>query len=673
MYSRKNSLGDNGILILLCFLLSSGIMLQEPITLLVNGQNATNVYNMPPDIDCLHIISDTNITTEPIHGTNGTANEFSTDYVNESEFNFVELKWEHTPGDPIQRRDDYSGEDQEPVSWDYAYFSTTFEWAYEVLPVSCLSVLELEIECTGDFTQGSIGPSLYQVIVLLIDSNGKMARLQSEDSLRSAPYGYYSNDLSSWVIQYAWQDMIEDASGNQDAPTDIAEIRIVLAPTYLFFLEPNPPSESYDGSVTVRCKYMDIQVLADIPPAATPEEPIAVGSVGRNTSLNYVEMALGPNGSIFTLGRTWLIPDWGVIVKWDEDANPLWVAEWRDDAPEGIAVTDEYIYSVGQQNNNLSLGVWSQDGVLLEEHFYYMGPSSFGVEVSVSSEERIYILGYSYDQGAYTPFVLVLDSDYSLIHMRQFATMNYRVDYALEVSESGLCYVKIGNTLSYFQVNSGPTSSIEYNTESYLVTSAGELWLSSVLLDNSNPLMSTRRNLVVDKIKADSSDDVSPLIIQFPYSSTFFDSSWLSSIAIDSREQSVYVLTNKGVNFQQYIVVKLTSSGNVQWFKSLENKMTSVYPDDWKIWHELKVLDNDMICVSGTDLVGSSMNLTLAIFDINRFSLFDDINWVLVGVIAGAVIIADIVIITYLRKRNGPKKKHGPDVGDLFDEVFNKN
>ena len=661
------------ILFILGALLVSTLILQEPIKIIVSAQSTEGIYDVPSDTDCLNLISNTNFTEATSHETNGTTGEFSTDFrtaIVPRVFNYVELRWEHSPGGSLQLRNDYSGTDHEPDSWDYAYFSTTIEWSYEILPISCLSILEFEVECTGSFTQTTPGPSLFQVLVLLIDSNGKIARLQSEDSLRNSSYGYYSNHLSSWVVGYAWEDMIEDDSGNQNAPLDIAEIRVVLAPTYQFFQEPNSPLSTYDGSVVIRCRYIDLQVLADIPPFESADEPLAMGSIGHNTSINYVEMAMSSNGSVFSLGRTYLIPDWGVIVRWDSDAQPMWIQEWQDDAPGAIAATDSLIYTVGQQNDDLSLAVWSHDGDLIQEEFYNVSHSDFGLDVCVISTGEVFILGYSRYENEYTPFLVKLNPDYSVKALKEFDTISYQTTYQLYLSDSGGGYVQIGNSFSRVLDEIISVSRIEYNAESFIVMRDGNLWCSQSIINYTTPLFTPRRDLRISKIDGLDTIDIQTSFFHFKYSPVYYDSSWHSSIATDESEQSIYVLTLKGVNFMQYLIVKLDLDGSAVWYKSIENRMTNAWPDDWNTWHELRVLNDSMVCVAGTDLQSSNMNLTFAIFDIIGPSWLETIDWIFIGVIAGVVVIADLAIIYYMKRRKDPPKKRKADLGELFDDLF---
>ena len=663
------------ILFVLEILLLSTLLVQEPIKIIVSAQNADEIYELPADTDCINVISDTNFTEAPTHGANGTSGEFSTDFrrnIAPREFNYVELKWEHSPGGSLQLRSDYSGSDQEPATWDYAYFSTPMEWEYEILPISCLSILEFEIECTGDFTQSSLGTNLFQVIVLLIDSSGKIARLQTEDYLQNSAYSYYSNQLASWVVGYAWEGMIENDDGNQIAPTNIAEVRVALAPTYLFFLGENAPVSTYDGSVTIRCRYIDLQVLVDIPPFSSVTEPLAIGSIGHNTSINYVEMAVNPNGAIFSLGRTYLIPDWGVIVRWDTNAQPMWIKEWQDEAPSAIAVTSNLIYTVGQQNDDLSLAVWSLDGDLIQEFFYNISHSDFGVDICVISTGELFILGYSSYQDEYTPFLVKLNPDYSIKTLRVFDSRNYEATYRLHLTDSGSGYIQIGESLTRILDEFISSSEIEINAESFIVTGEGDLWCSSVTLDYNAPLFNYRRDLRISRVSADDSTNIQSTFIRFRYSSVYYDSFWHSNIVTDANEQSIYTLVYKGVNFVQYLIVKMNLERTVIWHKSIENRMTNEWPFDWNTWHEIRVLNDTTICVAGTDLPSSYMNLTLAIVDIRGPSWLETIDWIMIGAIVGVVMVADVALIYYFKRRKEPSKKRKADLGELFDDLFEK-
>jgi len=661
------------ILFILVILILSTLIIQEPVKVIVSAQNVENIYDMPADTDCVNVISNNNFTDAPTHGTNGTSGEFSTDFQREltpSPFNYVELKWQHSPGGSLQPRNKNSISEQEPATWDYAYFSTPMHWEYEILPISCLSILEFEVECTGDFSQSALSAGLFQVIVLLIDSSGKIARLHSEDSLTNSTYRYYSNQLTSWVVEYAWEGIIEDVAGNQDAPIDIAEVRVVLAPTYRFFLDSDAPVSTFDGSVTIRCRYIDLQVLIDIPPFSSVTEPKAIGSIGHNTSINYIEMAVNPNGSIFSLGRTYLIPDWGVIVRWDTNAQPMWIKEWQDDAPGAIAATSNRIYTVGQHNNDLSLAVWSTDGNLIKEFFYNISHSDFGADICVISTGELFILGYSRYQDEYTPFLLKLNPDYSVKTQIMFDTRNYRTTYQLHLTDSGGGYIQIGESFTKIVDEFISSSEIEFNADSFIVTSEGNLWCSSGTLGFETPLFNYRRDLRVSRVFAADSTNIQSTIIRFRYSPTYYDSSWQSNIVMDANEKSIYTLVYKGTNFVQYLIVKMDLDGSVIWHKSIENRMTGAWPDDWNIWDEIRVLNDTSICVAGTDLQGYYRNLTLAIIDIRGPSWSETIDWIMIGAIVGVVVVADVAIIYYFKRRKEPSKKRKADLGELFDDLF---
>lgn len=667
---RSGQLKRKMILLTLVTLVVSTLLLQEPIAFVVSAQNSEKIYDMPSDIDCIHLVSDTNFTEAPIHGSNGTSNEFSTDYrssITTGVFNYVELKWEHSPEGLVQLRDDYSSSDQEPASWDYAYFSSTFEWSEEILPTSCLSILEFEVECTGDFNQVVLGQNVFQLCVLLIDSNGKIARMHTEDSLYNSTYGFYSYQLSSWIIEYAWQDMIEDNSGNQEAPTDVAEIRVILAPTIMFFTGRDP---LFEGSVTIRCKSHDLQVLADIPPFSNAAEPVSIGSAGANTSINYVGTVMSPNGTIFTLGRTFLIPDWGVIVRWDSDAQAVWLKEWADNAPSDIAANDELIFTVGQQNDDVSLAIWSYDGELLQEYFYNISHSDVGLEICIIETGEIYILGNSRYQNFYTPFLLKLNPDYSVKWQELFLDIGYITNYDMYLNESGVGFLQIGNYFTYVANDVVSRTSITHYAESFLMTSNGNLWTTMSAPDYTEPIFTNRRNLRISKIEYPHILDIQTSFVRFRYSPVYYDSSWHSSIAVDEDEQSIYALVLKGVSFMQYIVVKLKMDGSIVWCKSIENGRGTTAPDNWNTWYEIRVLDNNMICVAGTDLQYSNMNLTLAIFDIQDPMWFEIIDWILIGSIAIVVVVADIGLIYYMKNRKQSTQKRKVDLDEVFDDLF---
>jgi len=668
-----DSLERRSILFGLTILLFSTLFFQEPIIFRVAAQGTELNYNMIPDIECLHLVEDTNFTETPILGTNGTSNEFSTDYGTDIEaevFNYVELTWEHPPSPTIDRRDDYRYSDQEPPSWEYAYFATTFEWTEDVFPVSCLSVLECEIQTTGGFSTPYAGQSMYQINVLLIDSNGKIANLHSEEFLDDAPFGFYSNQLSSWVIEYAWEDMIADEEGNQTAPTDIAEIRVILTPSNTFFEHADPV---FSGSVTVRFRYFDLQTLADISPQAEIIEPRVIGSAGVNSSINYVETARSPNGTFFTLGRTHLIPDWGVIVKWNQEGQPSWIQEWSDDAPEGIAADDEFVYTVGQQNGNLSLAIWSHSGVLLDEILYNLIVPSYGLEVGVFQDGRLGILGYRRNQTQFIGTFWSLNPNYSINWSTTVAIFNSMQECQLWIHEDSSSYAKCGNAILNVSADTYSRTTMTYATESFVATGNQFLWCTRGEYAYTEPQYSARRDLRISKfLYSETGTEEYVLKVHFKYSPNFYDSVWYSNIAIDANADYLYILAEKGVSYRQYIVTKMKLDGEVSFCKSIENGGGSTLPVDWKKWYDIEVLDDRSIGVFGEDLQGDELKLTMAIFNLGAPYWAETIDWFIIGIVVGAVVIADIGIIYYMKRRKQPAKKSRVDLDKVFDEVFEK-
>jgi hypothetical protein len=113
-------------------------------------------------------------------------------------------------------------------------------------------------------------------------------------------------------------------------------------------------------------------------------------------------------------------------------------------------------------------------------------------------------------------------------------------------------------------------------------------------------------------------------------------------------------------------------NGNVSLCKSIENGRGTNLPAHWKIWYEIHVLDDDLICITGTDLEGYGMNLAMAIFNLNSLSVVEIIDWILIGSIAGIVVITDVGLIIYLKRRKHASEKPKVDLDDVFNEVFDE-
>jgi hypothetical protein len=113
--------------------------------------------------------------------------------------------------------------------------------------------------------------------------------------------------------------------------------------------------------------------------------------------------------------------------------------------------------------------------------------------------------------------------------------------------------------------------------------------------------------------------------------------------------------------------------GEVSWCKSIEDGGGSTLPVDWKKWYELEVLDERSICVFGEDLQGDELKLTMATFNLGTPLWSETIDWLIVGLVVSAVLIADVGIIYYMKRRKEPhNKKEKADLDKIFDEVFEK-
>ncbi|MHA1883106.1 MAG: hypothetical protein ACTSUO_08680, partial [Candidatus Thorarchaeota archaeon] len=233
-----------------------------------------NVFD-PMGVETGEYMEDPNLNIEPTSDqiiTNGVnTDEFSSAYhagdpndVEDS--SHMDLTWDHAPGN-MSWRADYDEYGNFPASYDFIYFTQSFEWDYDTMPSDVNMTVEFSVSATGDFTNEE-GGLMYKVYVWLIDSSGDWRRVYRSFPPYPDTYVLRVTDMNYFDLDSGWRGMIpdNDTTTHQTDPSDTLTLAIGIAPTsnFEYFAPMNiTPQAEYTGSVTVSVKSISLWVYGD--------------------------------------------------------------------------------------------------------------------------------------------------------------------------------------------------------------------------------------------------------------------------------------------------------------------------------------------------------------------------------------------------------------------------
>lgn len=219
------------------------------------------------DVTGFNFVPDSNFINEAEIVINGTSDEFSSGYhqaANESDFNYMELTWEHEANTAL----DFKNETDEnlPDCNDFIYFYQDFDWPYNEKPPDANFTITYATTLTGDFANySSFGNLMFRIYVWLIDSSGNWMRMyESREATYTEIYQNKKATTSYFDIEEVWGGMVENSTGWQEDPEDSVQIAVGLAPTWRFEnYQETEPWTFYDGLVSFRIKTMELLVYGD--------------------------------------------------------------------------------------------------------------------------------------------------------------------------------------------------------------------------------------------------------------------------------------------------------------------------------------------------------------------------------------------------------------------------
>jgi len=184
---------------------------------------------------------------------------------------YVNLTWTHIAGTELNMTAGALGGEL-PYYWDFCYFSTSFTWTYDEMPMDAMFYITYSIHSRGDFNTTD-GVSMFKVYSWLIDSSDDWTCMYESEPPYSTNGHLYSYDLNYFDLQPGWAGMVQDAYGAQEDPTDVLKVAVGLAMSEDFgdLHDGSYPWEAYNGSVSAIISSISLIVTME----STPDIPIS--------------------------------------------------------------------------------------------------------------------------------------------------------------------------------------------------------------------------------------------------------------------------------------------------------------------------------------------------------------------------------------------------------------
>jgi len=202
---------------------------------IVTCELGSNSNSIPSSVSIENYIEDPYFSTEPDTIIEGTSGEFSSNYhqaVDEEDFNYMELTWDHTANTSLDFR--IEQDENLPYSFDFIYLCQEFEWLSNETPIDAEFQFNISTDLTGSFATEDSGQLMFKVYVWMIDSSGNWTQIMKTFPPYSNIYQERRANFNYFDIQNTWGGMIENSTGLQEDPEDIVQVAIGLAPTSQF-------------------------------------------------------------------------------------------------------------------------------------------------------------------------------------------------------------------------------------------------------------------------------------------------------------------------------------------------------------------------------------------------------------------------------------------------------
>ncbi|MFW9788104.1 MAG: hypothetical protein ACFFE1_10540 [Candidatus Thorarchaeota archaeon] len=380
------------------------------------------------------LLSDPNLTTEPIVEIGYSSPEFS--YTYNIPDDSIDLIWTHTPGYMLS----YSYDPYVPYQQcnEFARIRQDFDWEYNQTPVTMKVSAFFKIECTGEFATNEHASEMYSVDFWL------------GSPWLSAPYRIKATtdlvDGETYHIEFLISNYeAEGIFGGAGVPGTFI-LYVGLIPTYLFSAPYGgalSAYEAFDGSVTATIFDISVNGLLEVD-SIVPEK---------------------------------ITPRYNTTTLWNESYHGLGIESFGQDSLVHLS-EDMYSYPY----NSVTIGKLRSDHSSVWNH-----TPSFGVAPTAAIDlqvegNNLYILGSNQTVGGGDIMLMKMGSQGTELWTSSFSV--YGLDYPLyfDVAPTGRIYIL---SLSTRQPSVGNLYSFEILYNLICTDAQGDfLWNQTVLVQS---------------------------------------------------------------------------------------------------------------------------------------------------------------------------------------------
>jgi hypothetical protein len=383
-------------------------------------------------VSITNCIEDPDFSIEPETATAGTSTEFSSNYhqaIDEEDFNYMELIWNHVANTSL---DFMIGEDENlPDCMDFIYLCQEFEWPFNETPIDAQFQFNISTTLTGSFATEDSGQLMFKVYVWMIDSSGNWIQIMKTFPPYSNIYQERRANFNYFDIQDTWGGMIENSTGFQEDPEDIVQVIIGLAPTSQFeSFSGGHPWKSYEGSVSVRIKSMELWVYMEEDPDpsqvllplydSTWEYSVRevfpdVPDEFENTTEMFNDIETDTDGSVYVLcysssGYEYYETEgkrfaYQFLLKYNSKLELIWAKHLENQTcGHALTIHDGNIYTTGYirtsdetESKDLIVTKWSPNGDVLWQTEWGGIYDEEGSAIAVASDGSVFVWSVYYN------------------------------------------------------------------------------------------------------------------------------------------------------------------------------------------------------------------------------------------------------------------------------------
>ncbi len=669
------------IVCLVIFLLIGQIGVVTEIT--ISGSEG-NIDTTPSSVSITNFIEDPYFTTEPETIVEGTSVEFSSNYhqaIDEDDFNYMELTWDHTANTSLDFR---IGEDEDlPDCFDFIYLYQEFDWPFNEMPLDAELQINFTTTLTGSFASEESGQIMFRVYAWMIDSSGNWQQVLKTYPLYSDIYQERRAVFSHFDLVETWEGMIENSTGFQEDPEDIVRVAVGLAPTHGFethFAYEDDPWEFYEGSVSVRIKSMELWVyMQEDPDPSQVLSPLynstwkySVRDVfpdipeefENSSRVEFREIATDTDDSVYILCNSYASYElymnqsktfsYQFLQKYSAKLELDWsVRNDNGTTAHGLTIHDGFIYTTGYirtddetESRNLIVTKWSPNGEKLWQTEWGGIYDEEGTGIAVSSDGSIFVWATYWNRRFEPEFwkssFLKFDSSGTLLWNKTNELLLFPGCSELEMQPDGM-YSWDSMHVEKRDLNCEPTWNISVPARAVNFDDSGNIYLASYGYGSGEHL--DEWQVMISKWNSDGAE-----LWHSNYSVPLEDgSSWIFQCrAVDvAPDGSVLAILHGWKLIYDYHMVKFNPDGNLIWVKIIGDEQWPVRGDrDPK----LEISDNGLAYVGFNRMGDYGVEVAVSAFVVGPYPLGPEFptTMIIVGMSVAALVV--VAAVVYIRK-----------------------